>query len=86
MHSKKRELEVLVEEEARLGADIRKSQTEIKNLMKGLEDVEELLAEVSSCLSLSCRQGARSQTWSATTGCNFHAWQSQSLAGACWLA
>lgn len=68
MHSKKRELEVLVEEEARLGADIRKSQTEIKNLMKGLEDVEELLTEVTSSLSLSPRPRAKSQTLSATTG------------------
>ena len=46
VNSKKRELEVLVEEEAKLGADIKKSQREIENLMKGLSDVEELLAEV----------------------------------------
>ena len=46
VNSKKRELEVLVEEEAKLGADIKKSQREIENLMKGLSDVEDLLAEV----------------------------------------
>ena len=35
-----------MEEEVKLGADIKKSQREIENLMKGLSDVEELLAEV----------------------------------------
>ena len=45
--SKKRELEVSVEEEAKLGADIKKSQKEIESLIKGLEDVEDLLNEVN---------------------------------------
>ena len=39
-------LQVLVEEEAKLGADIKKSQREIESLIKGLEDVEDLLNEV----------------------------------------
>ena len=36
VNCKKRELEVLVEEEAKLGADIKKSQREIESLIKGL--------------------------------------------------
>ena len=48
MNCKKRELEVLVEEEAKLGNDIKKSQKEIEILMKGLSDVEVLLGEVST--------------------------------------
>ena len=48
VNCKKRELEVLVEEEAKLGADIKKSQREIESLIKGLEDVEDLLNEVNS--------------------------------------
>ena len=52
MNSKKRELDVLVEEEAKLGADIRKSQKEIEALVKGLADVEDLLAEVRGFLIL----------------------------------
>ena len=41
-------LQVLVEEEAKLGADIKKSQREIESLIKGLEDVEDLLNEVKT--------------------------------------
>ena len=46
-------LQVLVEEEAKLGADIKKSQREIESLIKGLEDVEDLLNEVKTkyCVS-----------------------------------
>ena len=46
-------LQVLVEEEAKLGADIKKSQQEIESLIKGLEDVEDLLNEVKTkyCVS-----------------------------------
>ena len=40
--------QVLVEEEAKLGADIKKSQREIESLIKGLEDVEDLLNEVNT--------------------------------------
>ena len=43
---KKRQLEVLVEEEAKLGSDLKKSQNEIEYLMKTLTDVETLIAEV----------------------------------------
>ena len=39
---------MLVEEEAKLGADIKKSQREIESLIKGLEDVEDLLNEVNT--------------------------------------
>ena len=46
VNSKKKELEVLVEEEVKLGSDLKKSQKEIEMLMKGLADVEHLLAEV----------------------------------------
>ena len=49
--SKKRELEVLVEEEAKLGADIKKSQKEIESLIKGLEDVEDLLNETTTAVT-----------------------------------
>ena len=43
----------LLEEEAKLGADIKKSQREIESLIKGLEDVEDLLNEVKTkyCVS-----------------------------------
>lgn len=50
VNCKKRELEVLVEEEAKLGADIKKSQREIESLIKGLEDVEDLLNEVNDTI------------------------------------
>ena len=46
VHSKKRELDVLIEEEARLNNDIKKSQKEMENLVKSLSDVEKLLEEV----------------------------------------
>ena len=46
VHSKKRELDVLIEEEARLNSDIKKSQREMENLVKSLSDVEKLLEEV----------------------------------------
>ena len=52
MNSKKRELEVLVEEEMKLGNDLKKSQKEIEQLMKGLADVEHLLGEVEKFLNL----------------------------------
>ena len=52
MNSKKRELEVLVEEEMKLGNDLKKSQKEIEQLMKGLADVEHLLGEVENFLHL----------------------------------
>ena len=45
VHSKKRELEVLVEEEAKLGSNIQASQTEIQNLIRTLADIEFLLGE-----------------------------------------
>merc|ERR1719264_871282 len=51
VNSKKRELEVLVEEEAKLGADIKKSQREIESLIKGLEDVEDLLNETTTAVT-----------------------------------
>ena len=53
VNCKKRELEVLVEEEAKLGADIKKSQREIESLIKGLEDVEDLLNEVNIILCMT---------------------------------
>ena len=46
-------LQVLVEEEAKLGADIKKSQREIESLIKGLEDVEDLLNEVKIAFLVS---------------------------------
>ena len=46
VHSKKRELDVLIEEEVKLNNDIKKSQKEMENLVKSLSDVEMLLAEV----------------------------------------
>ena len=47
MHSKKRELEVLIEEEAQLTSDIKKSQYEMEMLVKSLADVEKLLEETT---------------------------------------
>ena len=46
VHTKKRELDVLIEEEARLNNDIKKSQKEMENLVRSLSDVEKLLEEV----------------------------------------
>ena len=46
VHSKKRELDVLIEEEVKLNNDIKKSQKEMENLVKSLSDVEKLLEEV----------------------------------------
>ena len=46
-------MQVLVEEEAKLGADIKKSQREIESLIKGLEDVEDLLNEVKIAFLIS---------------------------------
>ena len=43
----------MVEEEAKLGADIKKSQREIESLIKGLEDVEDLLNEVNTASFMS---------------------------------
>ena len=45
-HSKKRELDVLIEEEVKLNNDIKKSQKEMENLVRSLSDVEKLLEEV----------------------------------------
>ena len=47
VHTKKRELDVLIEEEARLNNDIKKSQKEMENLVKSLSDVEKLLEETT---------------------------------------
>merc|ERR1719410_2889006 len=47
VHSKKRELDVLIEEEAKLNNDIKKSQREMENLVKSLSDVEKLLEETT---------------------------------------
>ena len=47
VHSKKRELEVLIEEEAQLNSDIKKSQYEMEMLVKSLADVEKLLEETT---------------------------------------
>ena len=52
VNTKKRELEVLIEEEQKLNSDIKKSQRDIEMLVKSLSDVEKLLEEVftrSSC-------------------------------------
>ena len=48
VNTKKRELEVLIEEEQKLNSDIKKSQRDIEMLVKSLSDVEKLLEEVSS--------------------------------------
>merc|ERR1719234_1727506 len=47
VHSKKRELEVLIEEEQKLNSDIKKSQREIEMLVRSLSDVETLLEETT---------------------------------------
>ena len=47
VHSKKRELEVLVEEEVKLNNDIKKSQRDIEMLVQSLADVEKLLEETT---------------------------------------
>merc|ERR1719232_289951 len=47
VHSKKRELEVLIEEEQKLNSDIKKSQREIEQLVRSLADVETLLEETT---------------------------------------
>ena len=44
-------LQVLVEEEAKLGADIKKSQKEIESLIKVVEDVEDLLNETTTAVT-----------------------------------
>ena len=46
VNTKKRELEVLIEEEQKLNSDIKKSQRDIEMLVKSLSDVEKLLEEV----------------------------------------
>ena len=51
VHSKKRELDVLIEEEVKLNNDIKKSQKEMENLVKSLSDVEKLLEEVGLDIS-----------------------------------
>ena len=51
VHSKKRELDVLIEEEVKLNNDIKKSQKEMENLVKSLSDVEKLLEEVGPDIS-----------------------------------
>ena len=45
MNSKKLELDVLVEEEQKLGTNIAASQKEMEGLMKTLADIEYLLGE-----------------------------------------
>ena len=45
MNSKKRELELLVEEEKELSSSIKSSQREMENMMKTLTDIEYLLGE-----------------------------------------
>ena len=52
MHSKKRELEVLVEEEARLGTTIQASQAQIQALIRTLADIDFLLGETRSSANL----------------------------------
>merc|ERR1719384_878625 len=47
VHSKKRELEVLIEEEQKLNSDIKKSQREIEMLVRSPSDVETLLEETT---------------------------------------
>ena len=64
VNTKKRELEVLIEEEQKLNSDIKKSQRDIEMLVKSLSDVEKLLEEVfTRCLCVKivlrliiCRQ------------------------------
>ena len=51
VHSKKRELDVLIEEEVKLNNDIKKSQKEMENLVRSLSDVEKLLEEVGLDIS-----------------------------------
>ena len=63
MNSKKRELEVLVEEEAKLGNDLKKSQKEIELLMKGLADVEHLLGEVTFSIQENLKRKNILQYW-----------------------
>ena len=45
VNSKKRELELLVEEEKELSSSIKSSQREMENMMKTLTDIEYLLGE-----------------------------------------
>jgi len=45
VHGKKRELEVLIEEEKVLGSNISTSQKEIETLVKALADIDYLLGE-----------------------------------------
>ena len=45
MNSKKRELELLVQEEKELNLNIKNSQREMENMMKTLADIEYLLGE-----------------------------------------
>merc|ERR1719376_1672122 len=47
VHSKKRELDVLIEDEQKLNSDIKKSQREIEMLVRSLSDVETLLEETT---------------------------------------
>jgi hypothetical protein len=46
--SRKRELEVLVEEEARLGSSMQASQAQIQALIRTLADIDFLLGETRS--------------------------------------
>ena len=46
MNSKKRELDVLIEEEAQLTKDMKQSQRDMEMLVRSLADVEQLLSEV----------------------------------------
>jgi hypothetical protein len=49
--SRKRELEVLVEEEARLGSSMQASQAQIQALIRTLADIDFLLGETRSVAS-----------------------------------
>jgi hypothetical protein len=49
--SRKRELEVLVEEEARLGSSMQASQAHIQALIRTLADIDFLLGETRSVAS-----------------------------------
>ena len=74
VNTKKRELEVLIEEEQKLNSDIKKSQRDIEMLVKSLSDVEKLLEEVfTRCFcehflrQIICRQlesVASTRSWS----------------------
>jgi len=63
VHSKKRELEVLIEEEAKLNSDIKKSQKDIEMLVQSLADVERLLEEITTKYQLNTTNQRVSNLW-----------------------